>query len=179
MRNAAAGALALLLASAGRAIGQDEDMALRNWFEDPFLQLTGADAATDCPQPAGPFVTQRERMQQSHRRAEKGTTAWLAGEAERPRAYAYDAEIAQALAAAFRAPVASPRFPGSALWATVQGRVVYIEGCVARAGDAAALEALARSLPHVQQAIAIVRSTPTGSVPYRVMPPAPPGSGAR
>lgn len=150
----------LACASAGAA---DE---LRNWFDDPFLQLVAEDPR--CPPPAGPFVTEQERRLQSHRRAEKGTTAWLAGEADRPRAYAYDADIAAALAQAFHSDA---RFAGSALWATVQGRVVFIEGCLSGRTGAAQLEAKVRALPHVQQAIAIVRTDARAKPPYRVMPP--------
>ncbi len=65
---------------------------------------------------------------------------------------------------------ASPRFAGSSLWATVQGRVVYVEGCVTAESQVRDLEAWARSIPNVQQAIAIVRSNPAARVPYRVMP---------
>jgi hypothetical protein len=158
----------------------DAGETLGNWFGDPFVQLTGP--AADCPTPAGPFVTEKERLLQSHHRAEKGTTAWLAGEAARPGAYAYDRDIAQALVAAFRAP---GRFAGSALWATVQGRVVFIEGCVRRPSEAADIEALAGTLPFVQRAVAIVRAGPAAAVPYRVLPgpvrasPPHPGGAAR
>lgn len=154
-------ALAWLLAAATAAVAQE----LRNWFNDPFVQL--AAQASDCPAPAGPFVTEQDRLAQSHRRAEKGTTAWLAGEAERPKAYAYDQDIARSLLDAFQR---SSRFSGSSLWATVQGRVVYIEGCVTTESGAAALEAMVRSLPQVQQAIVIVRTDPSACVPYKVMP---------
>ena len=141
--------------------------ALKNWFDDPFVQLTGDDRA--CPRPAGPFVTEKERLAQSHRRAEKGTTAWLAGEADRPKAYTYDQDIAAALQQAFSS---GRRFAGSALWATVQGRVVYVEGCLQ--GDATTeqqLDAVVRAAPFVQQTILIVRTRPDQPVPYRVMPP--------
>ena len=51
---------------------------IRNWFGDPFFQITSA--IEHCPEPAGPRVTRAERQAQSHRRAEKGTTCWLAEE---------------------------------------------------------------------------------------------------
>lgn len=155
-------ALALLLA-APSSPAQDEE--LRNWFDDPFIRLTRGDA--DCPQPAGPYATAQERLAQSHRRAEKGTTAWLAGEADRPKAFAYDADIAAGLVQAFRSDA---RFPGSSIWATVQGRVVYLEGCLAQASDVKALEDLARAVPYVQQVISIVRTERGAPVPYRLMP---------
>jgi hypothetical protein len=154
----------LLALLGGGAVAQPAD-ELRNWFDDPFFQVRSAIA--DCPLPAGPFVTEQERRAQSHRRAEKGTTAWLAGEAQRPQAYAYDREIAAALREAF---ADGRHFPDTALWLTVQGRVVYVEGCSDRADDATRLEAYVRALPQVQQAIAIIRTDASAPPPYRVLP---------
>lgn len=150
----------IALASTGRAMA---DEGLRNWFDDPFFQISSAIA--DCPLPAGPFVTETERRVQAHRRAEKGTTCWLAGECERPNAYVYDADIAAALRAALRE---RPRFADTTLWVTVQGRVLYVEGCVTQASTTSELEAFARALPHVQQTSVIVRVDAAGRVPYKV-----------
>lgn len=150
--------MALALVKPARA-----DDELRNWFDDPFLQISAGIA--DCPTPAGPFVSEAERRVQAHRRAEKGTTCWLAGECERPNAYVYDADIAAALQVALRE---RPRFADTTLWVTVQGRVVYVEGCVAQASTVTALEAFARALPHVQQASVMVRVDAAGRVPYKV-----------
>ena len=140
---------------------------LQNWFNDPFFQITSH--VRDCPVPAGPFVSESDRRVQAHRRAEKGTTCWLARECDRPNAYAYDEDIAAAFKAALRN---DNRFAATSLWVTVQGRVVYIEGCVTRASQEAELEAFARSLPHVQQALAIVRSDASARPPYRLRHPA-------
>ena len=136
---------------------------LRNWFDDPFFQITAAIAS--CPEPTGPRVTEADRQLQSHRRAEKGTTCWLAKECERPNAYAYDREIATEIQAAVSDK--SP-FPNTALWVTVQGRVVYIEGCVENESQATAVEAFVRALPNVQQAIAIVTANLSGKPPYKL-----------
>jgi BON domain len=164
--------LSAAVAGAGYPAGlaADDGGELRNWFDDPFFQLT--DQARNCPQPAGPYVTRQERLAQSHHRAEKGTTAWLSGESDRPQAYAYDEDIAAALQQAFGANEARHRalLAGSSLWATVQGRVVYIEGCASREADAQAIEAMVRAVPYVQQAIAILRVDPLMPPPYRVMP---------
>jgi hypothetical protein len=135
----------------------------RNWFNDPFFQISTA--VRDCPLPAGPFITVAERNAESHLRAEKGTTCWLAGKCDRPNAYDYDKDIAAALqsALATRNP-----FADTTLWVTVQGRVVYFEGCVVRSSVAAELEAFARKLPYVQQAAANVRTGSSGRVPYKL-----------
>jgi len=136
---------------------------LQNWFNDPFFQVTRADPT--CPEPAGPFVDERSRREQAHRRAEKGTTCWLAGECERPKAYAYDQDIAAAIQQAFQR---TNDFASSTLWVTVQGRVVYIEGCARESSTAPQVEALVRSLPHVQQAVAILRTSPDAASPYKL-----------
>ena len=158
-RRACALPLAALAASAS-ALADD---GLRNWFGDPFFQITAA--LPDCPLPAGPFTDESDRRVQAHHRAEKGTTCWLAKECERPNAYAYDRDIAEAIKAALRER--NP-FAATTLWVTVQGRVVYIEGCAAAESVAMELESFVRSVPHVQQAIAIVRTDATARPPYRV-----------
>jgi BON domain len=137
---------------------------LRNWFDDPFFQVTSALA--DCPPPAGPFVDERGRREQAHRRAEKGTTCWLAGECERPKAYAYDQDIAAAIRQAFAGNTAFAST--TTLWVTVQGRVVYVEGCVSGPAAEPQIESLVRSLPYVQQAIAIVRTDGNARPPYKL-----------
>jgi hypothetical protein len=158
--------LALLAASALLCQAQTVEER-RNWFDDPFFQVTAALA--DCPVPAGPFITEAERQVQAHHRAERGTTCWLAGQCDRPNDYAYDHDIA----AAFRAAWAQhpPAVGATTLWVTVQGRVVYIEGCAAREAAAAQLEAFARSLPNVRQAIASLRTRPSERAPYPLRSP--------
>ena len=136
----------------------------RNWFDDPFFQIS--DALPDCPVPVGPLITEDERRVQSHHRAEKGTTCWLAGQCERPNFYAYDADIGAAIKSALNA---SNPYPRTTLWVTVQGRVVYIEGCVPDPTLGPALEALVRAVPGVQQAIAAVFVQGRDRPPYRLL----------
>jgi hypothetical protein len=123
----------------------------QNWFNDPFFQISNA--IPGCPVPAGPLITEQERRVQSHHRAERGTTCWLSGQCDRPNFYAYDADIADAIKAALKA---SNPFDRATLWVTVQGRVVYFEGCVPDQAMEPALEAFAKSVAGVQQAIAAV-----------------------
>lgn len=156
---------AAVAACTGAAAASPE---LRNWFDDPFFAISSAIA--DCPLPAGPFVDEAERRVQAHRRAEKGTTCWLAGECDRPNAYVYDRDIAAAIRE--RAP-RSGLLESTSLWVTVQGRVVYVEGCAASPRAEADLEAFMRGMPHVQQAIAAIRTDPTARPPYRLRGPRP------
>jgi len=138
---------------------------LRNWFGDPFFQVTSG--VPGCPEPAGPRVTASERQAQSHRRAEKGTTCWLANEedCQRSSAFAYDRDIATEIQAAM---AAGAQFTDTSLWVTVQGRIVYVEGCVAKEAQGAGVEQLVRRLPHVQQAIAIVMVSGEAKPPYKL-----------
>lgn len=86
----------------------------------------------------------------------------------RPNDYAYDRDIAEAL----RSKVSAyPKlFDGTSLWITVQGRVVFIEGCASGPSVGLELEALARQVPNVQQAIARIHSSRSRHVPYKVLP---------
>lgn len=163
-RRARGAAAALVLAAAPMLVCAADE--LQNWFNDPFFPISSAIA--DCPLPAGPFTDESDRRVQAHRRAEKGTTCWLARECDRPNAYVYDPDIAAAFQAAIRER--NP-FADTSLWVTVQGRVLYIEGCIARPSQEAEVEAFARALPHVQQAIAIVRVDPKDKPPYKLRRP--------
>ncbi len=151
--------VALLLA------GVADDAQVLNRFNDPF-EAVSADIA-GCPEPRGPRVDAAEARVQAHHRAERGTSCWLSGQCSEPNAYRFDARIAAALRDALQG---APALHPSSLWFTVQGRVVYLEGCVDRAGQAADLEDRARGLPDVLQALALVRVGPGGTLPYRRMP---------
>ena len=133
----------------------------QNFFNDPFFQVSNA--LPQCPLPAGPFITLTEKQRQTHHRAERGTSCWLAGKCDKPNSYAYDQDIAEALKLAFakRNPA-----PDSALWITVQGRVVFIEGCVKNLRQSKALETLAMQVPDVQQAVALIYSGHPKRAPY-------------
>lgn len=137
---------------------------LRNWFNDPFFQLSSA--VRNCPTPLGPLMTEEDSRQQAHHRAERGTTCWLAGQCDKPNAFAYD----QAIASELRTRLADlPVVRSATLWITVQGRVVYIEGCARDASAVRELEAAARSVSNVQQALANIRGPTDSKPPYPVL----------
>ena len=166
MRNEAGSRLAWAALAAFWTAACPAQSGLSNGFDDPFFQLSSA--LPDCPLPMGPFVTEAERRVQAHHRAEKGTTCWLNGECDRPNFYAYDADIAEALRGALAGwPGRGALVTGTTLWVTVQGRVVYIEGCARGETAVAGLEALAKGLPHVLQATAAVRTDQSAPPPYR------------
>ena len=67
---------------------------LKNHYSDPFVQVTHALPA--CPQPRGPFMTEREARMEAHPRIERGTSCFMAGTCTEPNAYRYDQRIAKA-----------------------------------------------------------------------------------
>jgi redox-sensitive bicupin YhaK (pirin superfamily) len=156
-------ALLWMLAFAGVAYAQAR-IQMRNWYNDPFFQISNA--IPNCPQPAGPFITEAERRLQEHHRVESGTTCWLAGKCEKSNSYAYDRGIAAALQ---RLLAAHNPFPDSSLWVTVQGRVVFISGCVRDEVEAPKIEAYARGIPNVLLAVAAVYSNLDSRPPYRLL----------
>ncbi len=155
-----------LIAAAALSGAAQAGEPLKNWFDDPFFQVSSA--IERCPTPLGPLMTEAERRIQAHSRAERGTTCWLARQCDRPNDFAYSADIADGLRTMVAAHAG--RFERSSLWFTVQGRVVFIEGCVADRRVGPAIEALVMQVPHVKQAIAALRIGRSGKVPYKTLP---------
>jgi len=54
------------------------------------------------------------------------------------------------------------------LWITVQGRIVYIEGCASTRSAVITLEERLRTIPYVRQVVSNVRTDPAARVPYRL-----------
>lgn len=150
--------LALLLTGTAHAA---DDSTLRNWFDDPFFQVS--DGVPGCPQPLGPLLTETEMKEESHSRAERGTTCWLTGACSQPNAYLYDKGIAQGIRNSLRVSDAS-------LWMTVKRRFVWVEGCVARANQAAELEEWLKAVPEVERVFVNVMTGTEGKPPYRTLP---------
>jgi len=156
---------ALLAASA--MLPQARGETLKNWFNDPFIQVRNA--VPDCPPPLGPLVSEQEARRESHWRTERGTSCWLAGQCSKPNSYQYDAAIAQTVQAHF---AADPAFARSSLWLTFQRRFVWVEGCSADpAIDAAALAAFVRAEPDVERVIVNLRAPGASKAPYPLAPP--------
>lgn len=140
---------------------------LKNWFNDPFIQVRNGVPA--CPPPLGPLVSEEEARKESHWRTERGTTCWLAGKCSKPNSYLYDAPIARSVQAHFST---NPAFARSSLWLTFQRRFVWVEGCSADPGiTAAALEAFVRAEPDVERVIVNLRAPGESKPPYPVASP--------
>jgi outer membrane biogenesis lipoprotein LolB len=115
-----------------------------NPFNDPFLPATAGGRA--CPTPLGPAYTDAQVREQSHHRAERGTTCWLEGRCAEPNAYRGDARLAQAVVQALRADTA---LADTRIWVTVQRAFVTLEGCVGSAQQAARAEGVAKHVEGV------------------------------
>src|SRR5256885_16966148 len=63
----------------------------RNFFNDPFVQVTRALPA--CPIPAGPLYNDEEVKAEAHARSQRGVSCYMAGRCRLPNAYLYDREI--------------------------------------------------------------------------------------
>jgi hypothetical protein len=142
------------------AFAQPDEPLLINPFHDPFVQAT---AGRPCPAPLGPAYTDSARRAESHSRVERGTSCWLAGKCAEPNAYRYDAANAKAAVAALQAETS---LAASAIWVTAQRRLIYLEGCVADAAQAAKAEALMKALPDVDQVIPAL-ALPGERAPYQ------------
>jgi hypothetical protein len=139
-------ALAALALGASTAALAAEERA--NYFDDPFLQVTGAIA--DCPTPQGPLITQAEMRTAAHARSERGYRCYQSGRCRLPNSYLYDKEIIPRVRSAI---LADGRFAGTSIWVEGQRRWVTLKGCVRARAEADALERLVRGIDDVEAVI--------------------------
>jgi hypothetical protein len=147
-------AAAMLLSLAGlsshsQTVAPDQER--RNWFEDPFFQLSSGIAA--CPVPLGPMLTRDEQRREAHGRIERGTSCWLAGKCRDSNAYRYDKGLAAPVKAAL---MGVPGLDRTSIWVTIQRRWVFLEGCVASPGQSAQLAQAAREVTDVESVVPIL-----------------------
>jgi BON domain len=120
----------------------------RNYFDDPFVQVTSAIA--NCPKQEGPRITLAEMRAESHSRIERGTRCYEAGRCRLPNAYMYDKEIIPRVE---KAILADGRYPETSIWIEGQRRWVWLKGCVRTREQSSSLEALVRSIDDVEAVI--------------------------
>lgn len=125
-----------------------------NFFDDPFVQATGAMAR--CPAPEGPLYSAAEARAQAHVRIEKGTTCHYHGRCRLPNAYLYDKEIIPRVARFIRL---DDRFKDSSIWLVGQRRWVHLQGCVASRAQA---DELVREIKLIDDVEAVVDQTMVG-----------------
>lgn len=160
--HAVACALALSLAFAPAQAQTGEPLPRRNFFDDPFFQLSSG--LPQCPAPLGPMFTVEEQRREAHGRIERGTSCWLAGKCRDSNAYRYDKGLAPQVEAALKAV---PGFARGSVWVTIQRRWVFLEGCVDDKALITRLEQAARQVPEVEAVVPML-SGPGEAPRYRL-----------
>lgn len=135
----------------------------KNWFEDPFFQISAG--LPGCPAPEGPLLTFEEQRKEAHWRAERGTSCWLAGKCRDSNAYRYDKTLADPVRAAL---LAVPGVAASSVWVTIQRRWVFLEGCVSSPEQAQQLEQAAKAVAEVEVVVPLLLTGTHGAPPYVV-----------
>jgi len=149
--------LAVLVVTVARA-----EVPRTNWFDDPFFSIS--DEIAGCPEPLGPLVNEEEALAQSHHRNERGLRCYLEKRCRLPNSFAYDKDIAARIEAEAAKIAPHP----STLWVLVQGRRVWVYGCVPAGYRRGTLERQLRKIPEVELAMEEVRVGKVGKVPYRL-----------
>lgn len=122
-------ALALGLALAANA------QERKNYFEDPFVQVTRA--LPGCPQPRPPGMTEQELRDAAHVRAQHGGSCYRSGRCRLPDSYLYDKEIIPRAAQFLQL---DGRFDDTSVWILGERRLVTLMGCVRSQEQAEAME---------------------------------------
>ncbi|MBV8158202.1 MAG: hypothetical protein JO278_11130, partial [Dyella sp.] len=103
------------------AWGITHAQTLSNHGNDPFLQISRAIA--NCPEPAGPRVSEAEWKREAHHRIEEGNHCYTEGRCRLANAYQYDKDIAEALQRRLDTlRRTAPAWQQSSLWIMVRGR---------------------------------------------------------
>jgi hypothetical protein len=139
--------------------------ALQNRGHDPFFQVTSAIA--NCPEPAGPRVSEEEWMKEAHHRIEHGNHCYLEGRCRLPNAFDYDEEIAESTRRRLQwMNAALPAWRDSSLWITVYERWILVQGCVASDFPGEKFFAALRKTPDAERVIDETTRHPEQTVPY-------------
>ena len=137
--------IAVFAAAAAGAVAAEER---RNWFDDPFVQLTNG--ITACPVPEGISITEAESRVEAHVRSERGTRCYLEGRCRLPNSYQYDRAI---MALVQKSVAANPKFRDTSVWALGQRRWIYLRGCVRSKEQSEDLERWVRGVDDVERVI--------------------------
>ncbi|MFZ3321950.1 MAG: BON domain-containing protein [Usitatibacter sp.] len=120
----------------------------KNYFDDPFVRLTGGIA--DCPVPEGNLMTEAESRTEAHVRSERGTRCYLEGRCRLPNSYQYDKGI---MALVEKAVSANPKFRDTSVWALGQRRWIYLRGCVRSKEQSEDLERWVKGVDDVERVV--------------------------
>jgi hypothetical protein len=128
------------------------------------IRSCGERHAAGCPA-ARTLLTKTEMEREAHVRAER-VTADMEGRCAKSSSYFYVPEIAANLRRALRS---SNVLKGTSVWVSVQRRWVSIQGCAKTKSKKAALEAIARRIPDVDNVFVDLRLDPKKPPPYPVL----------
>ncbi len=138
---------------------------LRNFGNDPFIRISQAIA--ECPEPAGPRVSEEEWKREAHHRIEEGNHCYAEGRCRLANAYQYDKDIAEALQRRLDTlRRTQPAWQKSSLWIMVRGRWLTVQGCVSPRFNRTAFLAALQEIPDVEKVIDQMTDTPARGVPY-------------
>ncbi|WP_439709411.1 BON domain-containing protein [Cupriavidus pauculus] len=113
--------IAMLICTMNIVHAQSMPPTLRNFGNDPFVRISQAIA--DCPEPAGPRISEAQWKREAHHRIEQGNHCYVEGRCRLANAYQYDNDIAEALQRRLDTLSHSqPAWQNSSLWITVSGR---------------------------------------------------------
>ncbi|MBG9388645.1 BON domain-containing protein [Caenimonas aquaedulcis] len=135
----------------------------RNFFEDPFAQVTSA--LRDCPEPEGPLMTPQEFRDAAHIRAQHGGSCYLSGRCRLPNSYLYDKEIIPRTVQYIQR---DGRFDDTSVWILGQRRIVTILGCVNSREQADALVKWVMLMDDVMNVVDQTMVGTRGAPPYPV-----------
>lgn len=137
----------------------------KNYFEDPFVQVT--DAVTACPVPRPPGMTEQELRDAAHVRAQHGGSCYRSGRCRLPNSYLYDREIIPRVAQYIRQ---DGRFDGTSVWVLGERRLVTLMGCVQSPEQAEQLERAVMLVDDVMGVINYLQIDPRATPRYPVAP---------
>jgi hypothetical protein len=110
------------------ALGAAQAQERKNWFNDPFMQVTSA--IPNCPAPREPGITREEMAELAHIRAQHGTSCHLSGRCRLANSYLYDKEIIPRVVQYIRL---DGRFDNTSVWVLGERRLVTLMGAGHRA----------------------------------------------
>ncbi len=111
--------------SVGAAAAQER----RNWFDDPFVQVTAA--LPGCPVPAPPGMTEEEMRAEATCGPSTAPAATGSGRCRLPNSYLYDKELIPRVVQYLRM---DGRFDDTSVWVLGERRLVTLMGCVRTPG---------------------------------------------
>jgi hypothetical protein len=153
----------LVLACCALAAGIAHAQERKNYFNDPFEQVTSG--IPNCPVPQAPGVTQSELPALAHIRAQHGTSCHLSGRCRLANSYLYDKEIIPRVVQYIRL---DGRFADTSIWVLGERRLVTLMGCVKSQDQAAALEKSVMLVDDVMGVINQLMVGTAGKPPYVV-----------